>query len=207
MSHATVLVALDVKSYGRKEIESLVEWQMRPFDENQRCFRDGSRWDWWQIGGRYSGSLGDEDIVRKSALNTEALLARHAEGARETWAQAHDPKHLDPEMAAMIYGLQKGETEEQFVQRHTNLAFYAFLRNRHWHESERLGWFGGTAKTECEIATGEEPKGKCLHRDKKTGAKIIVWNEPHEKWCQKFWKRFVEPLPPETLLVVVDYHV
>ena len=38
-------------------------------------------------------------------------------------------------------------------------------------------------------------------------ARVVVWNEPWEIWKDAFTKRFVDPLPPETVLVVVDYHV
>ncbi len=208
MSHAALLVALDEGPKAKQTVESLVEWQLSPFDENGRCFKEGSRWDWWKIGGRYAGSLGDKDIVSKGDVNTETLLAMYEKQARESWAAAK--KEEDQPFAGLMYGVEDGDTEEKYVARHTNLSFYAFLRNRNWHENERLGWFGGTAKAECEIANdGKEVVGKCLHEIKRKHviARVIVWNEPAEKWKQKFWKRFVEPLPDSTLLVVVDYHV
>lgn len=204
MSHAAILVALDESPAAKKKVEKLVEWQMAPFDENGHWFKNGSRWDWWQIGGRYTGSLGDnKDVILKGDLKPEALLAEYESDARKAWIKAHEEP--DRNLAGLVYGVRPGETEEQYIQRNTCLCFYAFLRNRQWHENERLGFFGGTARTECEVATGDEPKGKCLHRDKKTGAKIVVWNDAN--WNQKFWRRFVEPLHDSTLLVVVDYHV
>lgn len=207
MSHAAVLVALDEPKANQK-IESLVEWQLSPFDENGRLFKEGSRWGWWKIGGRYSGSLGDKDVVRKGDVSTEALLVKYDEDSRRYWAQAQ--QESDKTFAGLMYGIEPGDTEEKYVARHRNLSFYAFLRNRNWHENERLGWFGGTAKTECEIANdGKEAVGKCLHqiRRKHCIAKVIVWNEPPQKWQEKFWQRFIAPLPDSTLLVVVDYHV
>ena len=128
------------------------------------------------------------------------------EEAKKTWAESLSSTY-PPDMRQVIFGIKPTDTEEDYIRKACHPAWYAFLKNRHWHESERLGWFGGTAKTGCEIAKGEAMKGKCLHSDKKTGAKIIVWNEPHEKWTEKFWDRFIKPLKPDTLLVVVDYHV
>lgn len=57
MSHASVLVALSPDDLQRAggNVEEAVKHQMEPFDENGTWFREGSRWDWWSIGGRYSG--------------------------------------------------------------------------------------------------------------------------------------------------------
>src|SRR5512134_703677 len=34
---------------------------LAPFDENEEFFREGSRWDWWVLGGRWDGAmLGEE---------------------------------------------------------------------------------------------------------------------------------------------------
>jgi hypothetical protein len=48
---------------------------------------------------------------------------------------------------------------------------------------------------------------RCKYKDPETGASIIVWNEPWEIWAIEFDRRFVEPLPEDTILVTVDYHV
>jgi len=61
MSHAFCIVALPA-SLNREEIEDAVTVQMAPFYEDGGWFEDGSRWDWWGIGGRYSGFLDGEDI-------------------------------------------------------------------------------------------------------------------------------------------------
>src|SRR5688500_14258938 len=60
MSHASVLIALD-PPVNRSEIDELIAEQMMPFDENGEWFRDGSRWDWYQIGGRFTGLLDGYD--------------------------------------------------------------------------------------------------------------------------------------------------
>jgi hypothetical protein len=57
MSHFTVLVITN----GKKNVEQL----LAPYDENGECFRDGkadlpaSRWDWYAIGGRWTGMYSD----------------------------------------------------------------------------------------------------------------------------------------------------
>jgi hypothetical protein len=42
---------------GTSEIESKVAELLAPYDENDEWGRDGSRWDWWVIGGRFTGML------------------------------------------------------------------------------------------------------------------------------------------------------
>jgi hypothetical protein len=99
----------------------------------------------------------------------------------------------------------------QVKQSTSDVSAYAFLRDRHWHEGQRMGWFGMSAKTECEIANPngsvEEMVRRCKYRDDKTGAVVVYWNEPWEVWKEEFRKRFVEPLPDDAVLAVVDYHV
>lgn len=58
MSHASCIVALspaEIESAG--SVENAVEFQMKPFDEKSEWFAEGSRWDWYSIGGRYSGKF------------------------------------------------------------------------------------------------------------------------------------------------------
>lgn len=88
-------------------------------------------------------------------------------------------------------------------------AAYAFLRERHWHEGERMGWFGAPARTECEMKNPNNPESltrRCVTTGDEN-AKIVVWNEPHEIWEQSYFQRFIKPLDQDTVLVVVDYHV
>jgi hypothetical protein len=97
------------------------------------------------------------------------------------------------------------QTEAEYAAERRMVHFPCFLHNRVWHENERLGWFGGTARTECEIAHNSPVEGKCIAEHKESGAKVICWND--SKWEEKFWPRFLEHLPAETTLVCVDYHV
>lgn len=204
MSHAAVLVAVEGDI---RNIEKLVAEQMRPFDENDECFRAGSRWDWWKIGGRYSGFLsGVGDVVRRSELSLDRILAENRKRAVRWWTEAQAESEI---VRGMAYGIRKDDTIESYLARGESMSFFAFLRNWQWHENERLGWFGGTAKTECEIAAKEAIEGKCLHQQVIDGkiARVIAWGEPDERWKEKYWGRFVEPLDPNTILALVDYHV
>lgn len=200
MSHAAVLVALD--PCEESAIHDAVTHEMEPFDENGEWFRKGSRWDWWMIGGRFSGRLGDGvDFVRRGDLD----LDRHREGVRERRARQWERSlAYNPSDRAMLYDVRPGQTKDDYVQSNNEFSFYSFLRHRRWNERDRMGWFGCSVKTECELE-GKAVK-RCLCRDRKTGAAIISWGDD-PRWCSKFFDRFVRDIEPDCWLVVVDYHV
>lgn len=277
MSHASLLVALSPEDVARAggDIERAVSHQMEPFDENGKWFRKGSRWDWWTIGGRYTGrfaepgydptsdprNLGtcflckgtgkrdDElgyrarqadpnyscngcggkgksvkfssewvpvgNVARRADLSEERLRESARLKAESVWAEWEAEKMKDDFSREEIYGIKAGETRADYVARKSAIVFscYAFLKDREWNETARLGWFGSSAKTECEIKaeeSGEAFSGRCLHKDEATGAKIVSWTGPkddEEMWARMFWPRFVRRLPDDYTLVVVDYHV
>ena len=205
MSHASVLVAVAPTS----DVEAAVAREMAPFDENGDWFGDGSRWDWWEIGGRFSGLLCPTDVMRRGDVDLAALGRAREAALRAAFAKAKREAAKDPSFpVAMVYGVEPDETVEQYLARRTGghpfPAHYAFLHDRAWNESERMGWFGSRVRAECAVANTD---GVCLYEKK--GAKVVSWNQPHDEadWPGKFYERFVEPLPPDTLLVTVDYHV
>lgn len=253
--HASLIVALD----GRpKDIEAAVAFQMEPFDENGVWFADGSRWDWWQIGGRWTGLLSsydpeaDEknyepckycgatgkraepplvgpgtvhcngckgtgrafkwptewahhtgDTVLKRDLDLVGLKAARVASLTRTFEESQREKPGAP--IELLYGVKPNETLDQFLARRVQgdgfPAAAVFLRNRNWHEHERQGWFGPVA-TECQQQGNDTHI--CLFE--KDGARVISWNGT-ESWDEMYYKRFIEPLPDDTTLVVVDYHV
>ncbi len=68
MTHFGVLVLVDQidKAIGsaREAVEPEVTRLLAPYDENDEAFREGSKWDWWVIGGRWTGSLSDYDPTK-----------------------------------------------------------------------------------------------------------------------------------------------
>lgn len=206
MSHATVLVAVDGP---QEKVEQQVAYEMEPFDENGEFFRNGSRWDYWTIGGRWSDLVCEGNIIQVKSLDLAKLLESQKSDAFKNWHEWKADKDTNDRIKEFIYGVKQGESIEQYVERRVQHAFPAhgaFLRNRRWHENERMGWWGMTAATECEVGRGPIV-GKCLVRDVKTKSEIVVWKSDQATWGAKFYDRFVKPLPPETFLVTVDYHV
>lgn len=204
MSHAAVLIALDPTA-DEANVEDLVAEQMAPFSEGGDWFRDGSRWDWYVIGGRYSGRLNGKDVIRLREFDLATFRREQVARAEDRWEAAQKDR---PEVRDFIYGLKPEDTRDTLVAEAESLNFYvpyAFLRNMRWDESNRMGWFGCATATECE--NKGKDVNRCLWRDQKSEVLLCSWNEPHEQWREKFHERFIAPLDPDTLLVVVDYHV
>lgn len=215
MSHASVIVAIDpsISIDDAIAIHAAVARQMEPFDENGEWFSDGSRWDWWAIGGRFSGRILGKDVIRRRDITEDTLRDHNIAAAHKLWdAFEKEPKKHDAFIRGYVYGLDEGETREVTVAKYIRrqLSAYAFLKDRKWLESERLGWFGSSAKTECEIASGGEWAERCVHKDDATGAMIATFTGPkdtQDQWEELYWARFIRPLPEDTILVNVDYHV
>ena len=265
MSHARAIVAIPADRAN--DVQSAIEWEMMPFDENGEWFRDGSRWDWYVIGGRYTGSLTGYDpekdpantkvcslcggtgkrtdmevkdgcngcqgkgtrvkwptewadhpgdIIQVKNLNLAAMLESRKESLIQCYAKAAKDSKQHREF---LYGVDPDEItlDAWLADKLDGVAFpapYAFVQSRHWHEAERMGWFGTSALTECEIKAKESENPdvetmirRCKYKDPETGAAVVCWNEPYEVWSREFYHRFIERLDPETILVNVDYHV
>lgn len=91
MSHFTVTVA--TAAADAEEAAENIETLLAPFDENrdveQRTDEDGdtywtnpkAKWDWWQIGGRWSGDL----RLRRNARRTDVLRGERS------WTNENEP--------------------------------------------------------------------------------------------------------------------
>lgn len=178
MSHFPVTVIV-------KETDAL-EGALAPFDENGEWFAEGTRWDWWVVGGRWPGLLIDRygnrgDIFRKSEIEWDAVGQGVFDRLREAYRY-----YTDPETAHWAMGRdtepQPGETEESFVHRRFEpFNTHAFLDlNGEWHENGRMGFFGVTVG-------GEE-------------------GEQRETWAQEY-QRLLAAVPDDAFVCIVDCHV
>lgn len=205
MSHASLLVALDKVT----DLEQNIEEAMSPFDENAGWFESGTRWDWYVIGGRWDNYKFDGNIIQVKELHPNKLLEKKRGQAIELWEKLSKEKGAG--LCELIYGYPKNTTKDAIIKERTATWFpshFAFLHNGKWHERERMGWFGVSAKTECEIKSGESVANRCKAKAKNApDAYIVSWGDDEKSWDFKFYDRFIKPLSPETTLVTVDYHV
>lgn len=191
------------------DLEAAIAEQMAPFDENNvGIFGDGTRWDWWVIGGRFDGMIMGRNVLRRKELDPAEARRHREQRLREYYrAVATAYQGAKPELFGFMTGIRSGETEDEYVTRtmqsQSDISAYAFLVNKVWHEQERLGWWGVPAQTESKAQDKDEHS---VFENPEAGAKIISWKDS-PTFREKFYERFIEKLDPDTLLVVVDYHV
>jgi len=102
MSHFLVIVLTD------EQDEDEVERLLAPYDEGGEWFKDESRWDWWVVGGRFTGYL-DGYEPADDPRNIEACRMCHGLAVRpypedtpvEYWHRVHD--------RAVERGIENGE--------------------------------------------------------------------------------------------------
>lgn len=96
MSHFSVLVITPPD----QDLEATISKLMEPFNENGEGFREGSKWDWWQIGGRWSGLINGKNTAPIGELpeniETFAVLTPdgkwHERGQGGWWGHIADDK-------------------------------------------------------------------------------------------------------------------
>jgi hypothetical protein len=208
MSHFTVTVCVPKDRAGNKDdaalkypidsIESYVAEVLAPYDEDEEFFREGSRWDWYVIGGRWAGRFiarpgavglrGPEryndsgrvlaenqcDVVRKVDIDWEAISARGRSAAADYWDKTHQTGER-PE----FLGFDPAMTREQYIAIRGLVATHGLVtKDGKWREPARMGWFGMTM---------EESKTR-------------------ESWELEYLE-YVSALDNEDVLVLVDCHV
>lgn len=202
MTHfaAVVLVPKDVLV-----LEERVAVLLEPYKEEEEWGEDGTRWDWWQIGGRFTGTLSgyewwkDEENYSKckfcggTGFTTQAvadIYPAYADGVGEACIQCN--KELDGEAPPF-----PGKSANFQLMPHAGdvmpVSSIDFDRMRfvpsalvtpdgEWHEQVRYGMFAAELPNE----EGEEPKNQ-------------------GQWAREFSGILAEHR--DCLAVVVDCHV
>lgn len=144
-----------------------------------------SKWDWWTLGGRWSGSLttkaGEQtDQARKGNIDWVAMAEKRKAHAMETWTEYQEKLKTEPNaerLGSLIYGVEEGDTLETYVGRSENFSVFAMLVNGEWCERGKMGWWGAVSN----------------ESDK-------------EKWAQ-FTQDTIDQLSDDTLISMVDCHI
>lgn len=193
MSHFCVLV-LAPGDTPEAEVEMIVAELLEPYRESETCFEDGTRWDWYQIGGRWTGALDPSYNPETDSVNVETCPQCGGTGHRDDFlgqrARERDSSYTcngcGGEGSRVKWPTQwkrfKGDMRPA-NEVPVDFTPYALVTpDGRWHERARMGWFGVTIENE----DGEE-------------------EQPIEEW-----KTTVQALLGEhidTIAVVVDCHV
>lgn len=177
-----------IRFYDKKEIG--------PEGEVYSTYNPHSKWDWYQLGGRWSGffilkkgkkgKLGNHrlkefdpsvadlppdraDQARKGDIDFVAMRKELADQAEKWWKEFKSGKGF--------WDDKKDSTKKEFISKHSKVATFAVLKDGVWYEQGEMGWWG-------------------VVRDEK---------DP-DKWQGEFDK-LINGLPDNTLLSVVDVHI
>lgn len=158
------------------------------------------KWDWYKEGGRWSGLLRVKeeaqdkydgcthvDQIYKGDLDLTPDKSIYDKSARfwELYIDGEEPKNED-EKDMVKYSFYKKEyytnrfkTKENYAKIQASLGTFAVLKDGEWFEKGEMGWFG------CSSETHEESQA----------------------WDESFVEKWIQDLPDDTLLTVVDCHI
>lgn len=161
-----------------------------------------SKWDWYQIGGRWAGRLklkkgaksgtcgekswghtedpyadGRVDSALVKDIDFKAMQEdpKEKEGLEKHWDEVISGKGMyKPE-----YFLKRYKTKEEYVRQNMLFSTHSVLIDGEWSEAGEMGWWGFSSETE----------------------------EQANNWDANFFKNFIEKLDPETRITIVDCHI
>lgn len=158
MSHFRALVITDEPSIA--PIEKL----LAPYEESDA--NPNSKWDWWQLGGRYTGQLvskasgvvgepglmtepaspGTCDQCRVGDLDLDATKALRVSMRKEEWDEAQGKDEIVRQIA---YGIKPGMTEAEYLDVQA-LSAFAIVDDSGWYEKGTMGWFATVANEKAD---------------------------------------------------------
>jgi hypothetical protein len=207
----------------KQAVESGIERD--PDDSEGRWENPNAKWDWFQIGGRWTGffkltkaamtsienffgdggtnesdaevarsvKVGEAsfmvsaaergycDQARRCDVDWESMREEKKQDAIESWTEFEADENAKDNPATMYfkYGINKGETRDDYLHRRTSSAgiTHAVIKDGQWYEQGEMGWFG------------------CVSDEKEND----VWNSEFAK--------LIESLPADTLITIVDCHI
>lgn len=179
MTHFPALVLVD-EPITREQAEEAVTPLLSPYDENDEWFRDDSRWDWWVIGGRWTGAISPEPYdPTEDPQNFETCKLCSGTGLRPDWARFEKESPGWREWSKGCNGCSgKGWHVAWRYREHAGdvvpvrritprlydredgsqekfLPLVVVTPDGKWHEQARYGWFGSVI--EDEEGQGEKP--------------------------------------------------
>lgn len=164
------------------------------------------KWDWYQLGGRWSGSLlinsdsewlvGDKGLMGSCSHdkndNTETekwcdcaqiknvLWDKMLEKEKELLAKQYDEVINDEnekKYATWMYDIKDGMTKEEYVENASRFSTFAVITpDGKWHEKGKMGWWA------------------CVSDEK-------------ENWKDDYYEAFIKNANPEYWLAIVDCHI
>ena len=186
-----------------KNFEEFVkEWHgMDERDEEEGTYgyrnNPNSKWDWYQIGGRWSGvfklklgrkgTMGEKsgsdneeipkdrvDQALKGDIDWDGMKTEQLDDLEKNWNAA---QILDETEKEWRYKITKGMTKEQYFANNIGFSVFAVLKDGKWYEKGKMGCFA------------------CVSNEKDSG-----------EWHRQI-QNMIDELSDDTLMTFCDCHV
>jgi len=123
-------------------IKNALDWNLQPFNVNEECFAHDSRWDWWQIGGRYTGKFQPDYNPETDPANIETCHVCGGTGRRADMVVPSGCNGCHGNGKRVKWPsdwVDRGNitTRAKIAHLGNALSACAFLRNRKWQEAEK----------------------------------------------------------------------
>lgn len=138
-----------------------------------------SKWDWYQIGGRWNGMLLTKDGERVDSakikdIDFETMRKSLEVKYKKYWDE--NPQGIE----RYLSGILEDDTEESYIKRMSTFSTFAVVTPAGiWHEEGSMGWFGVSSST----------------------------NEDKRSWTESYFDTFIKNADPEMTLTIVDCHI
>lgn len=160
-------------------------------------YNPNAKWDWYQVGGRWGGSLKLKKSARKNYCNMQFVdearigdvdFSNDSDSYREAlrfWEIVVDgAKPDDGEDFFTIYNkeffLSYYGDKETYARSQSQWSTFAVITpDGIWHEKGEMGWFGASSETPDEA----------------------------KDWDEGYRERFLEHADPDWILTIVDCHI
>lgn len=166
-----------------------------------RWTNPNSKWDWYSIGGRWTGFFKIKDNTKypddictgRPGIMTVPAKYNYADSIRicdidfdgmkidsikkyeKYWNEYQEKISNGDKSAYFIYGVKDGQTKEEYIDLNSNFSTFAVIKDGYWYEKGEMGWWS------------------------------ITLNEKDD-WQEQF-NLLIKSLPEDTLLTVVDCHI
>lgn len=108
-----------------------------------------AKWDWYVVGGRYTGRLVNAqgvacDYCRVGELNHTAMAAIRRDARIARWdAREKDLKRGMPaNTVAYLYDISHDAEHDAFIETDPGFTMFGMLKAGQWYERGDMGWFG-----------------------------------------------------------------
>ena len=176
--------------------EEAYEYYASDYDDDMRdaegnlysTYNPKSKWDWWVVGGRFSGMLKskkdgqtyDTLLIKDLDLSVDPEEYQAALAKWDRWFAPENEPDDYPYLYKREYYINRYRDRETYARLTTAFGTFAVVTaDGDWNEKGEMGWFGCSSETDDES------------RD----------------WDEHFRERFLDSADPDLAITIVDCHI